>query len=223
MISGSTAVVNGQPDLIYPSGGVGQSSSAITFNTYLAGEYNTLSKELDADSAFGGCSGTTSMTNSPLLLNKKSQQQQQMSKQLLSHHQLLLQRASSQPIPCSPSSPQPLPPPYASSLRVGLSGANSHLRSSGQHTAQPPMHLYANSVHSTPSRTASVFACRGPGVIQQILNRDTNPEFFAHVQKGKPQQQQQSCDSGLANEVLYARPPSEHFYFKISDGKTEFI
>ena len=44
-----------------------------------------------------------------------------------------------------------------------------------------------------------------------------SPEFATLV---KAQMNGKQSDS--MNE-LYSRPPSEHFYFKINDGKTEFI
>ena len=45
-----------------------------------------------------------------------------------------------------------------------------------------------------------------------------SPEFTAIVKT----QMNESQKSDSMNE-LYSRPPSEHFYFKINDGKTEFI
>ena len=44
-----------------------------------------------------------------------------------------------------------------------------------------------------------------------------SPEFTTLV---KSQMNGKQSDS--MNE-LYSRPPSDHFYFKINDGKTEFI
>ena len=42
------------------------------------------------------------------------------------------------------------------------------------------------------------------------VTKESNPEFFAVVKR--------NTDGGPL-----PRPPSDHFYFKITDGKTEFI
>ena len=44
------------------------------------------------------------------------------------------------------------------------------------------------------------------------VTKESNPEFFAVIKR--------NLDSGSGQ---LPRPPSDHFYFKITDGKTEFI
>ena len=47
------------------------------------------------------------------------------------------------------------------------------------------------------------------------VTKESNPEFFAVVKRNP--------DGANGGGSLLPRPPSDHFYFKITDGKTEFI
>ena len=98
--------------------------------------------------------------------------------------------------------PPPPPPPYPPHLSTVMP-----LR-----TRSPlvqPRFLTAN-LHPAPPTTAPPPAPGSTGQMRRKRNQsDTKPPFYALVK-----------DSG---SELYARPPSDHFYFKITDGKTEFI
>ena len=52
---------------------------------------------------------------------------------------------------------------------------------------------------------------------QQRYPSPYSPEFASIVKAQMNGKQSESMSE------LYSRPPSEHFYFKINDGKTEFI
>ena len=109
---------------------------------------------------------------------------------------------------------QPPPPPYPPHLSTVMP-----LR-----TRSPlvqPRFLTANG-HSSPPTTAPPPAPGSTGQRRRkrnlsseanskppLYSGDSKPPFYALVK-----------DSG---SELYARPPSDHFYFKITDGKTEFI
>ena len=157
-------------------------------------------------------SASASLTNSPLL--RKS------ARPIITSN-LLNNVASSSPALSPLVTTQPAPPSYSNSIQ--------HLY---QNTARfPPSSLHAN---SNPKIFQKAQLLQPINYHQNLYNkqqqqsnsshamniRDLNREFFALVKANG------DCDSGrasgLSNEV-YARPPSEHFYFKIQDGKTEFI
>ncbi|TRY75683.1 hypothetical protein TCAL_14601 [Tigriopus californicus] len=60
---------------------------------------------------------------------------------------------------------------------------------------------------------------------KHISLKDIHPEYFAVLKTGS----ERSISDGKSNNLrqvstdIYARPPSDHFYFKIQDGKTEFL
>ena len=67
------------------------------------------------------------------------------------------------------------------------------------------------SANSSPRRRVS----RGPTTNSQMGLMTSNVIGGGDCDSGR--------DSQLSGDVIYARPPSEHFYFKITDGKTEFL
>lgn len=95
------------------------------------------------------------------------------------------------------SNEKPAPPPYPPHLSTVMPiRTRSPLVQPRRFTANP---------HTAPPTTAP------PPAPSSLKLTRKNPPFYALVK---------AADSSAE---LYARPPSDHFYFKISDGKTEFI
>lgn len=116
------------------------------------------------------------------------------------------------------------PPPYQQHLYQNTSsitnsptayspyrgGAQKH-QYSLQHSAPTAAALPVVFHNSTATATSSSSAVVATAA---AVTKESNPEFFAVIKRNP--------DSGGGGGPL-PRPPSDHFYFKITDGKTEFI
>lgn len=61
---------------------------------------------------------------------------------------------------------------------------------------------------------------------KHISLKDIHPEYFAVLKTGSERSMSDGKSGNGRQQVstdIYSRPPSDHFYFKIQDGKTEFL
>ena len=120
----------------------------------------------------------------------------------------------------------PIPPPpyqqhlYQNTFSITNSPTAAYSRGGGgaqkyqysvQHpalsTAAPPNVVFHNSANAAAAATSCPSAA---------VTKESNPEFFAVIKRNP--------DGGVGGGGgQLPRPPSDHFYFKITDGKTEFI
>ncbi len=114
-----------------------------------------------------------------------------------------------------------------------LRPANRH-----RHFPLPPVyhhHLYQNTfrVLNSQQQQQQQPAASSSGTVFQssasaraspsLLSRESNPECFAVVHRNVSAFSPPVEKAGKVGHHELARSPSDHFYFKISDGKTEFI
>ena len=128
---------------------------------------------------------------------------------------------------------QPAPPPYPPHLSTVMPLRTRSplvqprlLHSTAPPTTAPPPAPSSpyQSNQALPSSTPSSSNKRRRRNISNSEGQKNNnigagglAPFYALVKSGGPD------NSGVSGSELYARPPSDHFYFKITDGKTEFI
>ena len=101
---------------------------------------------------------------------------------------------------------KPPPPPYPPHLSTVMP-----IRTRSPHVQH---RLLSGNLHTAPPTTAPPPAPHSTGSKRRRRNNSEvqkTPPFYALVK------------SDSHSPELYARPPSDHFYFKITDGKTEFI
>lgn len=110
----------------------------------------------------------------------------------------------------------PAPPPYPPHLstvmpiRTRSPLVQPRILTANLHTAPPtmaPPPAPTSSLSNMKNKRSSARSQGGQGP-----KGPQDAPFYALVKAGPD-----------SNSELYARPPSDHFYFKINDGKTEFI
>jgi hypothetical protein len=161
--------------------------------------FNTYMAELSAAAA--------SQPNSPRFIQRTSSP---------SYQHIYFNEAASSPR-------QPPPPPYPPHLSTvmpirtrsplvqnRLTHTANSMHTAPPTSAPPPAPGTSFSGINKKRRRRNISGSSGAGQLP-AAHGQAYPEFYALVKAG---------DSG---SELYARPPSDHFYFKITDGKTEFI
>ena len=124
---------------------------------------------------------------------------------------------------------QPAPPPYPPHLstvmplrtRSPLVQPRLLHSTAPPTTAPPPAPIGAPASSTPPSSNKRRRRNVSNSEVQKSVNGTggiSAPPFYALVKAGGP-----DCSNNVSGSELYARPPSDHFYFKITDGKTEFI